>query len=84
MTPPLATKLLAMMAFAPAAINPAPAAGASGIAVALCGSGAGSSTVTIPLHQQRLPGKDNGHCCDKACHAGGTRKRLGPQIDAQD
>ena len=78
------TKLLTMMAFVPAAINPAPAASASGIAVALCRSGAGSSTVTIPLSQQRLPGKDNGHCCDKACHAGGMRKRIAPQIDAQD
>ena len=63
--------LFAGLALVPAMTGPQPAE-ARGIVAALCSGAA----VEIPIGGDAPPGRDQGPCCAKACHAGGCRKRV--------
>lgn len=72
------TRLFALMALLPAALNASPAAarnGAAGMAVLLCTGDGAVRTVNLPVGEQDVPGKQVPGCCVKGCHTGGERKR---------
>lgn len=69
--------LLGLAALIPAALAPAPAQAASMTMLICTGNGVVRS-IELPL-----PGKsDPVPCCAKACHSGGSRKKLQRQFDA--
>ena len=69
------TRLFALLALLPAALNASPAAARVGAAVLLCTGDGAVRTVNLPVGQQDIPGKQVPGCCVKGCHAGGERKR---------
>jgi len=66
--------LFGLLALIPAALNASPAH-ASGLAVPLCTGDGVARTISLPLGDQDIPGKQTPGCCVKGCHAGGERKR---------
>ncbi|GAB5349720.1 hypothetical protein [Alteriqipengyuania sp. 357] len=68
---------LALLAFVPLVVGPAPE-GNNAITAALCGGG----TITIPLGED---GDDQPppQSCFKGCHAGTCRKRSGKSTDLE-
>lgn len=69
---------LALVAMVPAAANPSIVSGAGAITVSLCQGG----SITIPGGKQ-LPGSDGKSCCNKGCHGGDKRKRIGGNSDGE-
>ena len=72
--------LLGILALVPAAFNVSPAA-ARGILVPLCSGDGSVRSVTLPVSDGQIPGKDAPGCCAKACHTGTRKKSQRCQID---
>lgn len=69
--------LFGLAALIPAAFAPAPAS-ARGMTMLICSGDGVVRSIELPL-----PGKsDPAPCCAKACHSGGSRKKLQRQFDA--
>ncbi|MCW1402171.1 hypothetical protein OKA06_07460 [Novosphingobium sp. MW5] len=69
--------LFGLAALIPAAFAPAPAS-ARGLTMLICSGDGVVRSIELPL-----PGKsDPAPCCAKACHSGGSRKKLQRQFDA--
>jgi len=72
--------LLGIVALVPAAFNIAPA-NARRLSVPLCAGDGLVRTVTVPVSDGEVPGKEAPGCCAKACHTGSRKKALSRQID---
>ena len=70
----------ALVAMVPLALNPSLLVARTTLAVALCNGAGPGGVVRLPLGPARLPGDTPGHCCDKACHGAGSRKRVSAAI----
>lgn len=74
--------LFALAALVPAALAPSPAMASASLSVVLCNGQADAPVLRIPLRRAPLRGDDGG-CCAKGCHAGCSRKRVGPANDGE-
>lgn len=70
-----------LVALIPAALNVSAAASAATLTMPLCTGDGQVRLVEVPLEQAPGPGKNQGPCCAKGCHAGGSRKKAAKQFE---